>query len=466
MYHMTSIGNEQQAEVEGIVSRFFEARGTLVYLISNENGVTEALSPERFAIGEYVRMKGRLEFRGEKAQLVCEQVERVEGKKAAEVVEKAESGAKLANAKLFLDNETMQKLVPEMQKAARKLLAAKLLGRQVILRYNNDADGISAGIGVASVLRPAKFSAVQHNSAIYNTADALRDISALRGAFAPLLILVDFGANVESVEALAIVKSAGIEILIVDHHPPASCAHELASVFVTPWRAGAASEYPAGLLCCEIAKIAGVEAGRMDAVSRISLTGDKSRLYSPDEEDERKALALDFLATYANFANTLEFFESVLTDEGLLAQIVGQAREKMENIAKMAGDYAREKQVGGFKVYLIGLDKLAKHNEFPSRGKITGAYFDSVKKEGEPTIVIGHGERLISFRANSAARDAGFNATRLIEELKSELRDGIESGGGHDVAASLRITKEFEKIVLEEVLKKIEKQGSTSAHGS
>jgi len=453
---MATIG---ESELEGIVTRCFEARGSLIYTIANEHGVSEAVCTERFAIGEYVRMKGRLEFRGEKPQLVCERAERVEGRNAGEMIEKAENSAKLESAKLFVYNETMDRLVPDMQKAARKLLAARLLGRQMILRYNNDADGISAGIGIASVLRPAKFSAVQHNSAIYNTADALRDISSLRGTFAPLLILVDFGANVESVEALAIVKSAGIEILVVDHHPPSPKANELCSVFVSPWNVGAASEYPAGLLCCEIAKIAGADAGRMDAIARISLTGDKSRLYSPSEEDEGRALALDFLATYANFANTLEFFESVLTDEGLLAQIVGQAREKMGNIAKMAGNYAREKEVGPFKVYLVGLDKLAKNNEFPSRGKITGAYFDSVKKEGMPTIVIGHGERLISFRANKEARDAGFNATKLIEELKGELKDGIESGGGHDVAASLRIQKEFEKIVLEEVLKRIEKQG-------
>lgn len=453
---MAAIG---ESALEGIVTRFFEARGALIYQIASEQGVSEAVCSERFAIGDYVRMEGRLEFRGEKAQLVCGKAERVGGRGAGEIIAEAEEKAKLVSAKPFVENETMRKLLPEMQRAARKLLAAKLLGRQIILRYNNDADGISAGIGIASVLRPAKFSAVQHNSAVYGNQDALRDMSALRGTFAPLLILVDFGANAESVGALALVKSAGIEILIVDHHPPSLRANEICSVFVTPWNAGAASEYPAGLLCCEIAKIAGVEKERMDAVARISLTGDKSRLHSPTEEDERKALALDFLATYANFANTLEFFEGVLTDEGLLSQIVGQAKEKMENIAKMAENYAREKEVGPFKVHLVGLDKLAKKNEFPSRGKITGAYFDSVKKEGVPAIVIGHGERLISFRANKEARDAGFNATKLIEELKGELKDGIESGGGHDVAASLRIQKEFEKIVLEEVLKKIEGQG-------
>ena len=458
---VAGIGEGRKAQIEGIVTRFFEARGAYIYQVANESGVLEAVSGERFAIGEYVRMSGRMEFRGQREQLVCEKAEKVAGKRAGEIVAKVEAGAKLAQTVPLVSDETMQKLLPEMRKAAGKLIAARVLGRQMILRYNNDADGISAGIGIASVLRPAKFSAVQHNSAVYTNTDAIRDMSSLRGTFAPLLIIVDCCANAESVDALALVKSAGIEILIVDHHPPSPKARGLCSVFVTPWLAGAASEYPAGLLACEIAKIAGVSAERMDAVVRISLTGDKSRLYSPTEEDERRALALDFLAAYANFANTLEFFESVLSDESLLAQIVGQAREKMGNIAKMAGNYAREKSVGKFKVHLVGLDKLAKNAEFPSKGKITGAYFDSVKQEGVPTVVIGHGERLISFRANSAARDAGFNATKLIAELKEELKDGIESGGGHDVAASLRIEKEFEKIVLEEVLKKIEKQGKT-----
>ena len=61
----------------------------------------------------------------------------------------------------------------------------------------------------------------------------------------------------------------------------------------------------------------------------------------------------------------------------------------------------------------------------------------------------------MSFRANSAAKKAGFSATRIIAEIKAELTNAVDSGGGHDVAASIRANEGFLKIVLDEAVGKI-----------
>jgi len=424
----------------------------------DKEGTMDAVCKMPVLAGEAITITGRIENRDGVLQIISEKEERLSEAEGAalakEIREAAVVRAKISETEMLISDEIAKRLKPFIQEAAKRILAAAKLNRTILLRFHNDGDGICGGLAIASIIRPAKLSALQNSSAIYRVADALRDISALRSGFMPLLIIVDCGANEESIEGLRLAKAAGIEILVIDHHPPSETALSLVDFAATPMKVGGTSHYTAGWLACEVAKAAGSPAEKMNELARTSMTADKSSKYEPNEEDLKKALVLDYLGTYTALPNNLEFYEGVLRDKDLFISIYGQAKEKLSLIAQSAKDYTSMKDINGFKVAVIQLDKLVKKHEFPSKGKACGVIFDSMNK-GEPLIAIGFGERLINFRANLAAKEKGFNATRLIAELKEEIKDGIDSGGGHDVAASIRVGKGFNNIILEEVLRKI-----------
>ncbi|MEW6329211.1 MAG: hypothetical protein AB1468_03785, partial [Candidatus Micrarchaeota archaeon] len=101
-------------------------------------------------------------------------------------------------------------------------------------------------------------------------------------------------------------------------------------------------------------------------------------------------------------------------------------------------------------------DTAAKKGEFPSGGKLCGKIHDDVSGEtGAPLVTIGYGRRTISIRANQPALERGFSANLLIAHIKDELKNALESGGGHDGAASVRLNEGFGRIVRDEMLKYI-----------
>jgi len=169
---------------------------------------------------------------------------------------------------------------------------------------------------------------------------------------------------------------------------------------------------------------------------------------------------LDFVASSSDFAESLELYYSILKDQNKIESIYKRAMKKIELVKKDAARYSKLKEFdNGFKLVLLRLDKF-RTGKFPGRGKITGEVHDDFdKKLNAPLVTVGYGERMMHFRANRKAKEAGFNANQLISELKSEMKGAVDSGGGHDVAAGLRVNEGFDKMVLEEIAKKVERIG-------
>lgn len=359
----------------------------------------------------------------------------------------------------LIKDAVMNTLSPSILHAASLIRNAVEEGKQILLRFHYDADGISGALALKkaiNALNPAyKFFAFQNNGAVYDKKDAMHDIALLsaKGGKA-LILLLDFSASEESKEALATLANSGFDILIIDHHPPAD-VKKYAKLFVSPWNAGGGSDYTAGMLAGEVAKnIADVEVSELQ---KISIAGDRSCLLRLPPEYENKATALDFLSC-SKSKNPLESYERTLSDKVLFSQAYREAREKLENAKKLARVTTKMKMLGKFTVCIVRLDKIVKKGEFPSDGRACGQAHDELSSRTDsPLITIGHRHNTIAIRANSKAKEAGFSAPKIISELKSELTNAIESGGGHHVAAGIRVKEGFRKIVLEELLKKIEK---------
>lgn len=440
-------------DIEGVVSgqRFGRNKGFIVTEGKNELeiqtseflNVGDAVQAELEPAGSaYTAVKIRTLHGAEKEKLILK-VER-----------EAEKNAKLVETGPLVHDATMRKLMPTVRKAARRLMAAKKTGRFVLLKFHNDADGISGALAITSFL---DCTAVQSNGAVYDGKEAGRDLGLMRHENRPILLMVDCGANQESRGGLDIIKNSGAEIVIIDHHPPADEIEKYCSLFLSPWSVRKdedASQYPAGYLCVEVARAAGSK--EVEGLANIACAGDKSEILPVDAEIGKKALVLDYLSTYSRYGNKLSFYSDVLGNGEMFHSTYGEAREKIDALVEeMKGDIKKSEK-DGVVVYTINLDRSMAKFDFPSRGKVTTHIFEALNEDTRmPTVVIGYGKRTVVFRINDAAVAKGVNGGELVEKMKKKMPGFVENGGGHAKAAALRVRKDFEESAIREILELI-----------
>lgn len=460
----------KETQTIGKITRVTESREGYKLLALTEKGLVETVTREKFELEEIVALNGSLQLDGflrasaEPKKLEGEEAEQEKKK----IMRALEQKAKTLETTTLINDETMQEIMKDVQQAAFELKKAALEGRPILMRYHGDADGIAGGIMLRRAMMKTvwdarnSFWSFQNDSAVYKNKHALKDISWLSALYyehlQPIVLLVDFAANPESADALKLIKQAGFEVIVIDHHPPGEETRKQIDALATPWntKTQIPSQYTAGMLAGETAKkIAEVEVERLQ---KTSLAGDKSKLIEASEESKKNATALDFLATYSKFPNSLEFYEKILEDAQMLESIYQQAKHQIETMTEAAREHTKTKKLeNGFTVALVKLDAAAKKGEFPSKGKATGRVHDELDAQATgPLVTIGYGSKAINMRANKQATEKGFDANKIIQQMKEELKGAMEAGGGHAAAAGIRLNAGYGKIVLEELTKKIE----------
>ncbi|MBI5159043.1 hypothetical protein HY992_02885 [Candidatus Micrarchaeota archaeon] len=460
----------KETRIKGKITRATELREGYKLLVLTEKGLVETVTQEKFEAGEIVELSGTLQLDG--FMRASEEPKKLEGKEAEEerkkVEEALEQKAKTLETKPLINDGTMNEIMESVEKAAFELKKAALEGKPILMRYHGDADGIAGGIMLRKALGKIvwdarnSFWSFQNDSAVYKNKHALKDISWLSGLYyeheQPVVLLVDFAANPESADALKLIKKAGFKVIVIDHHPPGEQTRQTVDVLAAPWNTKTQNpaQYTAGLLAGETAKK--ITEINVEQLQKISLAGDKSKLVEPSEEAKKNSTALDFLATYSKFSNSLEFYEKILADEKMLESIYQQAKHQIETMTAAAREHTKTRKLeNGFTIALVKLDAAAKKGEFPSKGKATGRVHDEIEMQVKgPLVTIGYGSKAINMRANKQALEAGFDANKIIQQMKEELKGAMEAGGGHAAASGIRLNAGYGKIVLEELVKKIE----------
>jgi RecJ-like exonuclease len=394
-----------------------------------------------------------IEGEAEGMQLAVKSITLLQGEAAQKAYEhtaaNVKKSASIPAAPPLLADEITTKLWPSMKEAALILLCAKKLGRAVLLRFHGDADGICGAFSITSVVNCRAF---QQNSAIYSVREALRDLSAIGQENRPLIMLLDFGSSDASVEGLELLKAAGVEALIIDHHPPGKSS---AALRVSPFTvADNVSKYTAGYLACEIAVACGLPKERGMELARVACRGDKSDILGSDENDSKKALVLDFLASHVSFGNNLDFYKNVMAKDELFRSILQQADESIEEAAEKALSRSKRQQEGALEMVSFPLEALVKKGEWPSSSKITTRVYDKLCMKAErPLLCLGYTDRSIIIRLNDRAAALGLSANELAEKIKSVMADFVDGGGGHAKAGAIRVKRGFSKDVLNELLR-------------
>jgi RecJ-like exonuclease len=350
----------------------------------------------------------------------------------------------------LIDDEISRRLMDRIRELVDRLSAAKEKRRFILLRFHHDADGISGAFALSKVLG---FQAYQQNSAVYTVKDAIRDLSNITHEENPLVLLLDFGMNKESVEGLKLLKAAGVELFLIDHHPPSKEAMDEAEFVLTPWEFSQGedvSHYVAGYLCAEIARMMGADC---EEYARIACAGDKSTILETGDREQKTALVLDYLAAHSGFGNNLRFYKNVLSKKELFDSMWLQADEKIDEAANNVP--IKERKVGEVDVVELQLEQVIRKGEFPNRSKVTTRVFERMKRGG-PLVVLGIGERTIIMRMNDDAVAKGIAANEIAQKIQESMPDFVESGGGHKKAGAIRVKKDFVDSVKEEIIRKLE----------
>lgn len=359
----------------------------------------------------------------------------------------------------IVEDEAMKKFTPALEKAAKAVARRLLQLTPAFIRFNDDCDGISAGILVKKSIEkfiqekkipyPHNFLRnKQCNSAIYDSGEAAYDseiVSSHQFGKKPLLFLLDFGANAESVDGLKIAKE-NFEVAVLDHHVYSQEAKELIDIFLNPLEFGGISSHTTGLIAHEFAKR--LSQGD-ENYALYSMQSDKSIYW--DKVERKEALVLDFLA---NQNYSLEKYESALVKETQFHYV--EATSRLQTSFEKAMLSAKSESVAESLLINVNLEGVTIKNEFPPKGKVLNKVQEHFEKANALAASVGFDPNTIQFRVSKALHAKGFKATKIIDLIKKEFA-GV-NGGGHEQAAAMRFDKDYSKAVLEKTLELCRKE--------
>lgn len=272
---IASLSRENElVRIRGKVMRIFETRGAIIYTVFDESGGMEVVSDYEARKGDIVDVQGKTRLRGNALQIYAMDFRAATGEEALETIREVdmvlEKQAAPLSSEFLIKDKVVEEMAPDIEKAARMIRKAVFEMRPIVIRHHNDCDGISGALlikkAIAELMEKENFDQEvrkkllhtnQNNSAVYETGDALKDISIFRGVESngrSLAVLIDFSCNSDSVDSLSLLRGANFEIVLIDHHPPDVEFGGYVDCFVSPWVHSGNSHYSAGFIAGEVAK--------------------------------------------------------------------------------------------------------------------------------------------------------------------------------------------------------------------
>ncbi len=362
--------------------------------------------------------------------------------------------------------------------AAMLLLARKLaLSVPIVIRFHNDIDGSSGAYGVYRAVRKALGNVEErkpnimwrmHPSVSYSKEDAMNDMLAC-GAYEPmekpLLLVIDFGTATESNEGIEFARGK-FDIVWLDHHPLVDGFSGLAlDHYISPWNFGGDSNYTAGFLACAFARtLADVE---LDDVQRASLSGDYSVYAKPTERSRKIAAILDLITSNTRVLPWLkgnlgaDDIDRILADEKESNELVAYAEGRMSEMLDLALNYVKVYKAQGALIYVIDFEALRGESseKYPLPGRFASRLQGRLEElNGRKCVLLLHFGPFISVRlSKELAEKAGLLG--LLNGMRQEYQEYVDSGGGHSTAASLKLkSDEYKKEIIKQVVDRLKER--------
>ncbi|MCX8166748.1 MAG: hypothetical protein N3E37_02765 [Candidatus Micrarchaeota archaeon] len=335
---------------------------------------------------------------------------------------------------------------------SKTLILELLKNPQAVIRFNKDADGIS-GCYAFSVLPYIK---LEHKSPIYGFEHATKDILTLKNYDKKVVILIDFGSNEESLDALMCLKENNVNTFVIDHHPVYEETKKYCTL-LNSYEFSKNSDITSGYLCSHSAFLLNlIPHDLTKKLAYISFAGDKSKflnLVSSQEKENYVKIAesIDFIATYHDSKDNIylqTMLGKLIHDKEFLFETISNLNEENELMKESILKYQKIRYSKNSVIKLVYLN-LQKFQQFKSKSKICNIAMDLHETEKVPFAIVAYSKEKILLRINSQAYELGYNTEEIIEKLKSA--DLLNAGGGHKVAASISFKKQDFNIIMREL---------------
>ncbi|MFH1780015.1 MAG: DHH family phosphoesterase [Candidatus Micrarchaeota archaeon] len=377
--------------------------------------------------------------------------EQISVSKDASLKKKLLKKAQAHDYELLFDDECSE-LMKHKTKATAKIIAEKVLFlKPVLIRFNDDCDGVSSGLLVKKALQeyclkhniPLELREQQLNSAIYSVNDYLWDSDRLEEE--GVLFLLDLGANHQSQQAIQ-EATKHYTVVILDHHPFNEETVKN-TVFLSPMNSEGTSSHTTGLLSYYLAMALNGKAN--EKLAWFSMQSDKS-IYRK-KTDYLEPVVIDYLT---RDYSSLKEYEKVLESQEKIKSLHDNALLKMRTTLEKTEQKIKEEKINNALLVTVNLNAVKKKS-YPPKSLVINNIHNKREEKEELVATVGHSDDAIQFRVSQALWKKGFKATDIIKKIVKEF-EGV-SGGGHEQAAAMRYPLELKNLVLEKTLEETRK---------
>ncbi|QLG48038.1 OB-fold nucleic acid binding domain-containing protein [Natrinema halophilum] len=466
--------------LEGEITGVRQTSGPTVFELRDETSTVECAAFEEAGVRAYpavevdnvVAIEGEVERHHGDLQVETESLEILDGEDRETVVDRLESAiereARPANVELFADHEAVTAVEDEIADAATAIRRAVMEARPIVVRHGATADGYVAGAAIERAVLPlirekhTRDDAEYHyferrplDGRVYDMDAATSDVTSMleardrHGEQLPLVVLVDAGGTVESVDGYELLSLYGAEALVIDDSRADEQIADAVAVPVAPSLADVdVADVTSTALAANVAAHVNddvrADLKHLPAVSYWENTPEAYlELASEAGYDEtgvserREAVALE--AYYQSYKDKRElvidllFGDSEGTDRphdgNLAAHVSEQFRDKLETELETARENLTVRGVNGVSVSVLDTDAFTHRYNFPTTILLLDALHRSERDRASPPYVtLGVGDDELHVRATEPVnvRDLGDAIAEAVPNA------GVTVVGGRD----------------------------------
>lgn len=390
--------------------------------------------------------------------------------------------------KFLVESDLLEKMKPDLIKAAEKIRTALLIGQPILMKYHHPCvDGSCAGVALELAILGLMdknweddtrniLKKIPERDPLYSPQDATRDIltmleeEARFGFKHPLVVLVDFASSQSNVALEIESKGFDLDILIIDHHSIDEKTKELAHL-VNPNTISSEYRISAGMMAVELARMIFPNPKFGKAIQHLAAISGTSDRVKGTEIDQYKQLvadsysedfikniihALNFVTYNLRFGDGSLLYYDILgvnrksnRQKQLVPILSSKAIEAIESVGKDAKNNCKV-EITDEKIFVeFDLSKFVNYGNFPQPSKIIGALHDNFVTENpdKPVITIGVGDSFIMFRMEKFA----MKISEIVQRIKLKYPHSGIDGGGHEFLGSIRFYTGFKDQILSEL---------------
>ncbi|MDQ2051301.1 OB-fold nucleic acid binding domain-containing protein [Natronolimnohabitans sp. A-GB9] len=464
--------------LEGEITGVRQTSGPTVFELSDETGSVECAAFKEAGVrayptvdvGDVVALEGEVERHNGDLQIETETLDVLEGEDRETVRNRLEDAiereARPAEIDLLAEHDPVTAVESGIADAATAIRRAVMEARPIVVRHGATADGYVAGAAIERAVLPlirekhTQEDAEYHyferrplDGRVYDMDAATNDVTSMleardrHGEQLPLVVVVDAGSTVESVDGYDLLSLYDAKTVVIDDSRADDEITDAVSVAVAPSLAGAdVSNLTSTALASNVAAHVNddvrADLEHLPAISYWEQTPEAYLELATDAgydetaiSERREAVALE--SFYQSYKDKRELVIDLLfgsedgtsRDGDLAAHVSEQFRAKLETELETARENLQIEQVDGLTAAVLDTAAFTHRYNFPTTTLLLDALHRRQRDDAdEPFVTLGVGDDELHVRATEQV-----DVRQLGDEIAAVAPDaGVRVVGGQD----------------------------------